>query len=59
MAEILQVPVVESIGARNVLLVPPLPVPGLVAADQHDRAPARIEYEQGAEVRAAAQFFIF
>jgi hypothetical protein len=42
--------VVELVGAWNVALVPALPVAGLVAAEQHDRVPARIECEQRAQM---------
>jgi hypothetical protein len=44
--------VVKSVGAGDLALVPPLPVAGLVAPQQHDRVPARIEREQRAQVAA-------
>jgi putative two-component system response regulator len=44
--------VIELVCARDVALIPALPVVGLVAAEQHNRTPARIECEQRANMTA-------
>ena len=46
-------PVIETVGKRHKLLIPPI-VASLVAANEKDGGPARIEYVQRAQWPAAA-----
>jgi hypothetical protein len=51
--------VVEALREPDLLRVPAIPLPGLVATDQHDRASVRVKGEQDAHASVDARLLQF